>query len=326
VRRARHDVREIAMPERNRWALVLAAGDGTRLAALTTGPAGIAVPKQFCRLPGGRTLLGEALRRAEQVVRADHVVVVVAMSHRRWWDAELAGRDALVVAQPRNRGTAVGALLGLRAIEARAPDATVYLLPSDHFVAADVALAGVVRTACTRAERTSDRVVLLGIEPDAPDSGYGWIVPGAAAGGGFRTVDRFVEKPAPDRAAELMAAGAVWNGFLLAARLRTLLGAYATRLPRIAAALGTPETWGDGLGRIYERLETADFSRDLLEGSESRLLVLPVPPCGWSDLGTPDRVAGCAARFGGPTAVEAAVVHDPRPDLFREVRSRTETR
>jgi hypothetical protein len=51
------------------------------------------------------------------------------------------------------------------------------------------------------------------------------------------------------------------------------------------------------LTRTYEELGSFDFCRDVLEGLEDRLSVLPVPPCGWSDLGTPDRVARCVDRI-----------------------------
>ena len=59
------------------WAIVLAAGDGTRLRDLTTRD-GVSTPKQFCSLAGGRSLLGDALARAARVVPRKRVVVVVA--------------------------------------------------------------------------------------------------------------------------------------------------------------------------------------------------------------------------------------------------------
>jgi len=72
-----------------RWALVLAAGEGTRLRALTTGWRGIAVPKQFCSLQGGPSLLEETLRRAAGVVAREGIVPVspraTATGGRRSW-------------------------------------------------------------------------------------------------------------------------------------------------------------------------------------------------------------------------------------------------
>src|SRR5690242_16689165 len=93
------------------WAIVLAGGDGTRLRSLTMDEVGQSVPKQYCSLRGGPSLLNEALRRAEMITSLARVCTVVAQQHRRWWAQSLAGlpRDN-VIAQPQNRGTANGML------------------------------------------------------------------------------------------------------------------------------------------------------------------------------------------------------------------------
>ena len=95
------------------WALVLAAGDGSRLRALTTKPCGTAVPKQFCSLHGGRSLVEDAVGRATGLVPSERICAIVAEQHRQWW-SEMHFLDRLptgnVIVQPRNRGTAIGIL------------------------------------------------------------------------------------------------------------------------------------------------------------------------------------------------------------------------
>src|SRR5690242_9273905 len=71
------------------WAIVLAAGDGTRLASLTTDEHGNSVPKQFCSLDGGSSLLDDALHRARHVAPRERVCVIVAEQHRRYWQSAL---------------------------------------------------------------------------------------------------------------------------------------------------------------------------------------------------------------------------------------------
>ena len=71
------------LEEANTWALVLAAGEGSRLRSLTTSPSGTAIPKQFCPLFEGPSLLHEALRRAHAVADSAHTCVVVAAQHTR---------------------------------------------------------------------------------------------------------------------------------------------------------------------------------------------------------------------------------------------------
>ena len=101
----------------NRWALVLAAGSGTRLQSLTADASGASVPKQFCSLNGGPSLLEEALERAAVAACPEQTIVVVAAEHRRHWQHALTDlRPHNVIVQPRNRGTANGILLGVSAI------------------------------------------------------------------------------------------------------------------------------------------------------------------------------------------------------------------
>ena len=281
------------------WAVVLAAGEGTRLRELTTRN-GIATPKQFCSLRGGRSLLGDALARAARCVPRKRVLVVVAEEHRRFWEPELADFPAEnVVVQPANRGTAAGILLPLLTVLERDPEARLAILPSDHFVARESVMAESLRLALASLEESAGGVTLLGITPDAPETGYGWIVPESTARLLAR-VERFVEKPEPARASELFAAGAVWNSFLLATRASALLELYDQRLPALLAAFQAAfgrSGRAPRLAELYARLGARDFSRELLQESASHLRVAIVPPCGWTDLGTPERVTQCLASL-----------------------------
>lgn len=288
---------------RHRWAIVLAAGDGTRLHALTTLRRGVAVPKQFCSLNGGPSLLRQAVARASEVVPNDHVLVVVAESHRRWWREELSDLpSANVIVQPSNRGTAAGILLPLLALLHRDPEARLLVVPSDHFVADEKVLARAAYRALERV-RARDRIVLLGISPDTAESGFGWIVPGRRRQQGLTAVSEFIEKPGRHVATRLMRQGAVWNSFLFAAGADHLLRCYQHQLPDLTIALESAvgARVGSSSSRVrkaYASLPGLDFSRDLLEHTTSNLEVLTVPGCGWSDLGTPDRVAACLRQAG----------------------------
>ena len=287
-------------PPSSPWALLLAAGDGTRLADLTRGADGIPVPKQFCSLYGGPSLLGLARDRARRVAAEARILTVVSARHERWWRAELGGTSpANVVVQPGNRGTAVGLLAPLLRIVARDPEARVWVLPSDHWVADEETLATSVRHALARVEREPGRVVLLGISPDSNDTQYGWIVPARPDADGFSAVTSFVEKPRLPLARRLRRRGGVWNSFLLVARARAILRLYAERLPTLLTSMSRAVE-EDGLAGLYADLPALDFSKDVLQGSEESLRVLRVPSCGWSDLGTPERLQECAATFPAP--------------------------
>jgi mannose-1-phosphate guanylyltransferase len=299
-----------------KWAIVLAGGNGTRLASLTTR-GGVAVPKQFCTVNGGPTLLQLALRRAERAAGRGRVSIVVAPEHRQWWEEDLRGNTgASVVVQPHNRGTAAGVLLPLTAVCGQDRDTTVFILPSDHWVADERILNRELQRASRAVDAEPDTVALLGIEPDAPDPGYGWILPGPSTAPGVFRVETFIEKPAPRAALELLAAGAVWNSFLIVARARTLQALYEKRMPalwqRMRAALDADTH------AMYADLPSYDFSRDLLVGAERWLRLLRVPECGWTDLGTPERVAALAERARTCQGSRRSRPRD-RVDLAREL-------
>lgn len=290
------------------WALVLAAGEGSRLKTLTTGDDGIPVPKQYCSLDGGPSLLENALRRAEIVTRDDRVCTIVAAQHRRWWTKPLEcyAPDRIVV-QPKNCGTAIGIMLPLLRILRHDPHANVVLLPSDHHVRDERALMNAVLAAKERLQRVPDKAVILGITPDEPDCELGYIVPGDRQEPRAFNVSRFVEKPSPHRARELLAQGALWNTFILAAHGATLLKLFAQRCPGILEEMRAivggelDESLSDVLLEdFYDTLPNLDFSRDILQGAEDTLEVMSVPPCGWSDLGTPKRVHDVLRRTTQP--------------------------
>jgi len=307
------------------WVVVLAAGDGRRLRGLTTTQAGVAVPKQFCALDHGPSLLQEAVHRARAVTSPERICTVVAEQHCRWWRDQL---DTLVpsnvVVQPRNRGTGHGILLPLLMILQRDPGARVLLLPSDHHVRDEARLARYLREAVHPEDGDWGRIVLLGFEPRTTDPELGYVVPRRERGRGHHGVERFVEKPAASQAAALIDQGALWNAFIIAAEGKALLELYERRCPDVVAAMR--ESLGrkrkeTALATLYEQLTDLDFSRGILQGEEASLRVLAVPECGWSDLGTPARVAEALhglrprsepsnhGRAGRPPLVSLAAQH-----------------
>jgi mannose-1-phosphate guanylyltransferase len=296
------------MKGRDTWALVLAAGEGSRLRGLTRNEHGIAVPKQFCSLQGGPSLLQEALQRASAVAPLSQICSVVAEQHREWWTPILSYLpEPNIIVQPQNRGTAYGILLPLLRIVERDPDATVVLLPADHYLRDEGIMASALRRAAQFAQSDPASIFLLGVEPDEPDTELGYILPASRSRDGAAEVKRFVEKPSQLRARILLDQGALWNVFIMAASVRTLLGLYDAQYASTIAAMRGFD--GASLESLYQRLSSIDFSKDVLQGNEALLKVLTVPQCGWTDLGTPARLALILEQL--PDADAAAYVHFP---------------
>lgn len=282
------------------WVVILAAGEGSRVKGLTRDRRGRRAPKQFSLIDGRSTLLDITLDRARKLAPAARIVAVVARHHRQWWRSELAVLPVEnVIVQPENRGTAAGVLLPLLWILHRDPEARIVVLPSDHGVRSERILHDAVEGAVASTPRCDSEMVLLGVQPDRPETDYGWIVPGAATPGRLHRVKGFREKPDAATASDLMAEGGLLNSFILATGGRFLLERYETVLPRLwgrfqSALYSEPHGFRTGadLTSLYRSLPSFDFSKDLLERRTDRLWVYPMPACGWLDLGAPERLTG----------------------------------
>ncbi len=169
------------------------------------------------------------------------------------------------------------------------------------------------------------QLVLLGIEPDGEESEYGYIVPEKTKKGamGPFPVSCFVEKPAPTRVRELILNGALWNTMVMICRTNALLELFREVMPamyctfqRVHDAIGTP-CEKNVVREIYDQLEPANFSRELLEpfvqAYPSRLLTIPVRGVLWSDWGTESRVIEVLRRTGRITRLNGIppASHDP---------------
>jgi len=306
------------------WAIVLAAGDGSRLRALTTDVDGRAIPKQFCSLNGNKSLLQGALARAERIAPREQTVVVVAAKHESWWRTQLKEiPPENVIVQPHNRGTAPGVLLPLVHVLARDASSRVTVLPSDHYVRDESALASSLRRALEGIKSRPADLILLGITPDGPETEYGWIVPASARAGDPVSVRAFVEKPSRSVAQRLLEGGGLWSSFLFVARGDALLARFERCLPRWVGALRVFDPNANvTLERLYAGLDERDFSQEILQRDGVALRVLRVPACGWTDLGTPRRVVECLEGLDQGGSVQGAQPgSERRPDSFLDLRA-----
>ncbi len=290
------------------WVVVLAAGEGKRVMNLTFDRSGRPAPKQFSSIDGAATLLGATLERAKEISPPERIVPIVAAQHRHWWASELAEiPPGNVIVQPENRGTAAGILLPLLWITRHDPDATLVILPSDHDVACGDTLHLAILNAIHCAEQTEAGIVLLGVTPEGPETGYGWIVPCPAGCGCLLPVASFREKPDASVAASLFNDGALLNSFILIGNGRFLLDLFETALPQLWRSFQPvingrwDASWRDrDFVRLYRSVPALDFSKDLLERAAQKLWVYPVPACGWLDLGTPERLTRHLIEKGQP--------------------------
>jgi mannose-1-phosphate guanylyltransferase len=277
------------------WAVVLAAGKGTRMTPVTRLLCGNPLPKQFVPLVSDRTMLQETLDRMMPLIPAHRTVVVVAEGHGTLARAQLADRPEVeIIEQPRDLGTGPGLLLPLAHVLARDPYATVSVFPSDHHFERSEPLRAALVTAAEAADEASGGVALLGARAEHPASDLGWIMPLGQTSAGVGLVGRFVEKPPERTARALMAAGGMWNTMLMVGAAQAFW-----RLARIHMPIQT-QAFNNYIERarrpesvasrdlLYRTIPAADFSRVVLEKAAG-LAVVPLVNSGWFDCGTPER-------------------------------------
>lgn len=284
------------------WSVVLAAGRGTRLATVTGG-----IPKQFWSPSGDRSLLEDTVARLAPLTDSVHTLTVVDDTHHSYVEHLRQERASIgeVVYQPTDRGTATGVLLATVVVSTCDPDAVVVVTPSDHGVSDDEEFRAGVLEAAEHVRAHPDDVVLLGVEPQSALGDYGWIVPTRDGNAGSPTsaVASFVEKPPTAAAERLFASGAVWNTMVLVARVEALLALYRRYAPDLAGAFESfrflsPSRREQQLRRLYEHLPMLDFSHDLLEHASGLHCLAWRATMGWTDLGTPERLAAWLERRG----------------------------
>jgi mannose-1-phosphate guanylyltransferase len=292
---------------RNRWGVVLAGGDGVRLSALVKLICGEERPKQFCPLFDGRSLLAQTLRRSELTIPREQLLVSLAEHHRKWYLQEAALPTDQTVVQPANRGTAPAVLHSVLSIAQIDENALVAILPADHHYSDESLFAAALESAFISAAEYPGAVVLLGAQPDYPETQYGWIELGAPVRqqGELFQVRAFQEKPSLEIARRLWSAqDSVWNTFVMVGRVKAFLDMLHAALPEVASVLATAPLWKGTETHIehalYKRMPSADVSKQVLSTQTTRLLVLRLGDAGWSDLGDPERVMAMFAAGSAP--------------------------
>ena len=315
--------------ERARYsAVILAGGDGIRLRSFTQKLYGDHIPKQFCPLFGGKTLLEQTMRRVSLVVPASQTITVLNRAHKRFYSPLLYATDYHnLLVQPENRGTAPAILSALLRLIETGHSEPVAIFPSDHYVSDDFVFMKHVARALRAVESASQLTILLGIAPDSPEAEYGWIEPGAPVEipvsglGPISRIRRFLEKPPPDLARKLYDSRFLWNSFVLVGNPATLLMLIAKAVPELYRAFeGVRPFFGGAveeeiLGVVFRGLPSVDFSGRVLAEFATEFSVMPVSGVEWSDLGDPKRLVAAISSSGNRSLGGNPIVpeHEPIP-------------
>lgn len=298
--------------------VILSGGTGTRLWPLSR----LARPKQLVSLAGEGTMLQRtAMRTAGQPGFAAPILVAAAddaEAIEQQLDSAGVAPMALIL-EPAPRNTA--AALALAALRVEADD-VLLVMPSDHEIGDEPALLAAVAAARGLAEE--GWLVTFGVDPDRPDTGYGYVRRGEPLGPGLFRAARFAEKPDAATAAHWIAEGGwSWNAGIFLFRAGTLLEALADHAPDVLdpvqAAMAGATRDGARLAPAAEPFMAArsvSIDRAVMERSD-RVALVPVD-MGWSDLGSWEAVHALGPHDSNGNAISGdAVAVDSRNCLVR---------
>jgi mannose-1-phosphate guanylyltransferase len=301
-------------------AVILAGGRGTRFWPRSR----TRTPKQLLNIVGRDSMIEQTVRRIAPIFPARRLWVVTqaeqAPAMRRLLPQ--VPRSHILI-EPTGRNTAAAIALAAIHLRHECRDAAMAVLPADHVIRQEAHYRRLVRRALHLAEEP-DSLVVLGIHPTHPETGYGYIERGAPAGPGDSSegpflVERFTEKPELALARRYVASGRYsWNAGMFFWRVSTFLEQLAHHLPATARALGGLEEvlgtrrYPARLRQIYRHLENISVDYAILEpacrpGSAARVQVL-LASVGWSDIGSWAAVYELAAQRPGATVSAGPVV------------------
>lgn len=277
------------------YPVIMCGGSGTRLWPASRP----ALPKQFLKLTGDRSLLQETAQRVLPLATGGgRLLIIAGAAHGPTIRAQLAeiGAEAAIVLEPEPRDSAAAISVAAAWIGERDPDAVAVIVASDHHVPDHAAFRTSVEATLDAAR--AGAIVTLGVRPTEPATAYGYIR--AAVGEGVRPVEAFVEKPDAERAARYVADGYLWNSGNFVAAARTLLGEMGDHAPDVLAgaraglAGGIDEAGMTRLGEAFRTAPKISFDYAVMEKT-AHAAVLPVD-FKWSDLGAWDAVWAAAAK------------------------------
>jgi mannose-1-phosphate guanylyltransferase/mannose-6-phosphate isomerase len=291
--------------------VIMSGGAGSRLWPLSRQ----LYPKQLLPLAGERTMIQETAERVKGLHFASPFVV--CNQEHRFLIAEQLREDGVkdptIVLEPVGRNTAPVAAIASLLLAEKDPSALVLLMPADHVVEDKAAFAQAVEIATAAAREGA--IATFGIQPQGPETGYGYIQRGEATltKGAYR-VKRFVEKPDRDTAQSYLDAGDYfWNSGIFMFRAKTYLDELEQFEPEIAAQCREAVAKGRkdlDFFRLDDEAFTASPSKSIdyaVMERTTHAVVVPVD-MGWSDVGSWQSLWEIAARDNAGNAKDGDVV------------------
>jgi mannose-1-phosphate guanylyltransferase len=277
----------------NFYPVILAGGRGTRFWPLSRKHRA----KQLLALDGKQTMIQQTVSRLLPLAPAKSFWIITNEDSQRELSRQTPRLSKQqIIAEPVGRNTAPAIGLAAFILMQSDPDAVIGMFPSDHVIGDEKSYRRILQEGIKIAA-AGENIVVLGIRPTRPETGYGYIEVDSAAGGA-RRVRRFAEKPPAERAARFVDAGNYfWNSGMFIWSARTLTNALREHLPKTAALVEQiAKTFGTRkfaatFRRLYPKCENISIDYAVLEprsskGRQNSNIFCLLADFGWNDLGS----------------------------------------
>ncbi|WP_272150279.1 mannose-1-phosphate guanylyltransferase [Tenacibaculum aiptasiae] len=271
----------------NYYAVVMAGGIGSRFWPVSTQE----YPKQFHDMLGtGESLIQRTYNRINQLIPSENILIATNERYEALVLEQLpkTSKKQLLL-EPAMRNTAPCILYAALKIYNQNPDALMLVAPSDHWIENETEFLNNIETSF-EASAKSDILMTLGIQPDSPNTGYGYIN-FEESSNTIKKVKNFTEKPNLEKAKEFLASGDyLWNAGIFVWSAKSILNAFKEHLPNMVTTLDdgnnvyNTDFEDDFIKNNYEKCENISIDFGVMERAKN-VHVLPVD-FGWNDLGT----------------------------------------
>jgi len=272
-----------------RTALIMAGGKGERFWPRSR----TSLPKQFLSLTDdGKTMIQLTVERIRPLVDLEDIYISTNEAYKSLVIEQLPGLpERNILCEPIGRNTAPCIGLGAIHISQKYEDAIMIVLPSDHLIKHNDIFINTFTESCKVAE-TADNLVTIGITPNYPETGYGYIkYNNKKEDGNAYKVDKFVEKPSLEVAMEYLDSGNyLWNSGMFAWKISTILGNFKKYMPetyeglmKIKAAIGTADE-KKVLVTEFPNLESQSVDYGIMEKAKN--IYILSGNFGWDDVGS----------------------------------------
>lgn len=275
----------------NRYVIIMAGGVGSRFWPLSRREK----PKQFLDILGkGETLLQQTFRRFSSTCIKEHIYVVTSAEHKNLVTEQLDIDPENVLGEPFRRNTAPCLAYGTFRILSENPDAVIAVTPADHLIIKENKFCEVVKKGFEFAEN-NDALLTLGIKPDRPETGYGYIQADhkkpVSGFDNLMKVKTFTEKPDLELARVFLESGDFyWNSGIFIWNIKSILTAFENHLPDMFSAFEEgKELYGTSrenkfIMKTYTECRSISIDYGIMEKAGN--VYVMCTDIGWSDLGT----------------------------------------